>query len=185
MPHIKTVEINEATGELKNIYSKVVGERGKLSNILKIHSLLPKTMMTHLDFYMSIMFDKAGIRRVDAELIAIVVSATNKCDYCVNHHTEALKFFWKDEDKVNQAVEDFRKLDLMEKQNAMLEFAEKLTLYPGKMKEDDVESLRENGFSDEEILSITLITNYFNFVNRVANGLGVDFSEEEIQGYKY
>ena len=67
----------------------------------------------------------------------------------------------------------------------MLEFAEKLTLYPGNMEEDDVKSLRENGYSDEEILSIALITNYFNFVNRVANGLGVDFSEEEMKGYKY
>jgi alkylhydroperoxidase family enzyme len=53
------------------------------------------------------------------------------------------------------------------------------------MKKNDVKGLRENGLSDEEILSITLITNYFNFVNRVANGLGVDLSEEEIQGYKY
>jgi uncharacterized peroxidase-related enzyme len=185
MPHIKTVEIKEAAGELKDIYSKVVGERGKLSNILKIHSLLPKTMITHLDFYMSIMFDKEGIRRADAELIATVVSAANNCDYCVNHHAEALKFYWKDEEKVKQATEDFRKLDLTEKQNAMLEFAEKLTLYPCKMKEDDIKSLREKGFSDEEILSITLITNYFNFVNRVANALGVDFSEEEIKGYKY
>ena len=185
MPHIKTVEVNEAAGELKDIYSKVVGERGKLSNILKIHSLLPKTMITHLDFYMSIMFNKAGIRRADAELIATVVSAANKCEYCVNHHAEALKSYWKDDEKVKQAAEDFRKLDLTEKQNAMLEFAEKLTLHPGEMKEDDVKSLREIGFGDEEILSITLITNYFNFVNRVANGLGVDFSEEEMKGYKY
>lgn len=185
MPHIKTVEVNEAAGELKDIYSKVVGERGKLSNILKIHSLLPKTMITHLDFYMSIMFNKAGIRRADAELIATVVSAANKCEYCVNHHAEALKSYWKDDEKVKQAAEDFRKLDLTEKQNAMLEFAEKLTLHPGEMKEDDVKSLRGIGFGDEEILSITLITNYFNFVNRVANGLGVDFSEEEMKGYKY
>jgi uncharacterized peroxidase-related enzyme len=185
MPHIKTVELNEASGELRDIYSKVVGERGKLSNILKIHSLLPNTMITHLDFYMSIMFDKAGIKRADAELIATVVSAVNKCEYCVNHHAEALKSYWKDEDKVKQVAEDFRKVDLTEKQNAMLEFAEKLTLYPGEMKEDDVNGLREIGLSDEEILSITLITNYFNFVNRVANGLGVDFSEEEIKGYKY
>ena len=185
MPHIKTVELNEASGELKDIYSKVVGERGKLSNILKIHSLLPKTMITHLDFYMSIMFNKAGIRRADAELIAIVVSAANKCEYCVNHHAEALKSYWKDDEKVKQAAEDFRKVNLTEKQNAMLEFAEKLTLYPGEMNGDDVNGLREIGFSDEEILSITLITNYFNFVNRVANSLGVDFSEEEMKGYKY
>jgi uncharacterized peroxidase-related enzyme len=185
MPYIKTVELNEASGELKDIYSKVVGERGKLSNILKIHSLLPNTMITHLDFYMSIMFDNAGIRRADAELIATVVSAANKCEYCVNHHAEALKSYWKDEDKVKQVAEDFRKVDLTEKQNAMLEFSEKLTLYPGEMKEDDVKNLRKIGFSEKEILSITLITNYFNFVNRVANGLGVDFSEEETKGYKY
>jgi uncharacterized peroxidase-related enzyme len=136
MPYIKTLELNEAAGELKDIYSKVVGQRGKLSNILKIHSLLPKTMITHLDFYMSIMFTKEGIRRADAELIAIAVSAANDCDYCVNHHAEALKFYWKNEEKVNQAAEDFRKLDLTEKQKVMLEFAEKLTLYPGNMKED-------------------------------------------------
>jgi uncharacterized peroxidase-related enzyme len=185
MPYLKTVELNEASGELRDIYSKVVGERGKISNILKIHSLLPNTMITHLDFYMSIMFDKAGIKRADAELIATVVSAVNKCEYCVNHHAEALKSYWKDDEKVKQAAEDFRKVDLTEKQNAMLEFAEKLTLHPGEMKEDDVNGLREIDFGDEAILSITLITNYFNFVNRVANGLGVDFSEEEIKGYKY
>ncbi len=104
MPYIKTVELNEASGELKDIYSKVVGERGKLSNILKIHSLLPNTMITHLDFYISIMFNKTGIRRADAELIATVVSAANKCEYCVNHHAEALKSYWKDDDKVKQAA---------------------------------------------------------------------------------
>lgn len=179
------VEADEANEELKEITSKVVGERGKLSNILKIHSLLPKTMISHLDFYMTIMFDKAGIRRADAELIATVVSAANKCAYCINHHAEALKSYWKDDEKVKQAAEDFRKLDLTEKQKAMLEFAEKLTLTPGDMKEEDVKTLRAKGFNDEEILSITLITNYFNFVNRNANALGVDFSEEEMKGYKY
>jgi alkylhydroperoxidase family enzyme len=53
------------------------------------------------------------------------------------------------------------------------------------MTGEDVERLRRTGFSDEEILSINLITSYFNFVNRVAEGLGVEFSEEEVQGYNY
>ncbi|GMR25724.1 MAG: peroxidase-related enzyme [Ignavibacteria bacterium] len=185
MAYIKVVEQNEASGELKEIYSKVVGERGKLSNILKIHSLLPKTMITHLDFYMTIMFNKSGVRRADAELIATVVSALNKCAYCVNHHSEALNSYWKDKEKVKQASEDFRKLDLPVKTKAILEYAEKLTLHPDQMNENDVVILRNNGLTDEEILNVVLIINYFNFVNRVANGLGVDFSEEEMQGYKY
>ena len=185
MPYIKVIEENEASGELKEIYNKVKGERGKVSNILKIHSLLPKTMQTHLDFYMSIMFDKSGLRRADRELIATVVSAANNCAYCVNHHAEALKFYWKDDEKVKQAAKDFRKLNLPDRTKAMLEYAEKLTLHPGEMGEADVEKLWEHGLKDEEILSVTLVTNYFNFVNRVANSLGVEYTEEEMKGYKY
>ena len=170
---------------MKEIYSRVKGERGKLSNILKIHSLLPKTIETHLNLYMSIMFDKSGIKRADRELIAVVVSAANDCEYCVNHHAEALTSYWKDESKVTQAGKDFRRLDLSTKQIAMLEFAEKLTKSVGDMDETDIEKLRSSGFNDEEILSISLVTNYFNFVNRNANALGVEFSEEEVKGYKY
>lgn len=185
MPYIKVVEEQDAESELKDVYNKVKGARGKLSNILKIQSLLPKTITTHLNMYLSIMFDKAGLRREESELIATVVSSLNKCSYCVNHHAEALKHYWKDDKKVSQAAEDFRELNLTEKQTAMLTFAEKLTLHPGEMNKDDVMILKEVGFSDEEILSASLITNYFNFVNRNANALGVEFTEEEMKGYKY
>jgi len=51
--------------------------------------------------------------------------------------------------------------------------------------ENDIDILRQSGFSDEEILNINLITCYFNFVNRIALGLGVTFSKEELFGYNY
>ena len=56
----------------------------------------------------------------------------------------------------------------------MLKYAEKLTLHPTEMEKDDVLLLKENGFSDSAILDINQITGYFNFVNRLANGLGVE-----------
>jgi uncharacterized peroxidase-related enzyme len=185
MPYIKVIAEEDAGTELKETYDRVKGARGKVSNILKIQSLLPRTIEIHLNLYMSIMFDKSGLKRADRELIAVVVSASNDCDYCVNHHAEALLNYWKDETKVAQAGKDFRSLDLSAKQIAMMEFAEKLTKSPGDMEESDIEKLRHNGFNDEEILSISLVTNYFNFVNRNANALGVEFSEEEVKGYKY
>ena len=185
MPYIKVIEEEDAGAELKETYNRIKSARGKVSNILKIHSLLPKTIETHLNLYMSIMFNKSGLKRADRELIAVVVSATNDCDYCVNHHAEALLNYWKDEFKVTQAGKDFRTLDLSKKQTAMLEFAEKLTKSPGDMVESDIEKLKNSGFNDEEILSISLVTNYFNFVNRNALALGVEFSEEEVRGYKY
>ena len=53
------------------------------------------------------------------------------------------------------------------------------------MVEDDAQKLKDAGLTDNEILSITLVTSYFNFVNRNAMALGVEFSEEEMKGYKY
>jgi uncharacterized peroxidase-related enzyme len=65
----------------------------------------------------------------------------------------------------------------------MLRHAAMLTSRPDNAAEDDIERLRAAGFSDEEVLDITLVTAYFNYVNRIALGLGVTFDEDEIRGY--
>ncbi len=56
----------------------------------------------------------------------------------------------------------------------MLDYAVKLTLTPWEMVADDVKRLRERGFSDSAILDINQITGYFAYVNRLADGLGVE-----------
>ncbi len=56
----------------------------------------------------------------------------------------------------------------------MLEYAEKLTLRPWDMTKHDVDELRTAGFSDTAILDINQIAGYFAFVNRLADGLGVE-----------
>jgi alkylhydroperoxidase family enzyme len=61
--------------------------------------------------------------------------------------------------------------------------AEKLTSAPGAMTESDLGELRAVDLSDKDILDLTLIVSYFNFVNRIAVGLGVDFSADEMSGY--
>lgn len=66
---------------------------------------------------------------------------------------------------------------LEEKDRAMLRYVAKLTLVPWNMTEADVEELREQGFSDEAILDICQVAGYFAFVNRLADGLGVELEE--------
>ena len=62
--------------------------------------------------------------------------------------------------------------------------ADKLTTAPEAMTESDLGELRAVGLSDRDILDVTLITAYFNFVNRIALGLGVEFNEDELKGYR-
>ncbi len=186
MPWIREIEEDKAGGKLKEIYENIKKNRGKLSNIMKIQSLMPDVMESHLKLYMDIMFNKnSGITREEKELIAVIVSAINDCPYCVSHHAEALNAYWKDPAKIQQVINDYKTVDLPVRTFAILSYAEKLTLYPGSVDEHDIENLQLHGISDEDILNINLVVSYFNFVNRIANGLGVEHSDEEVKGYVY
>lgn len=71
-------------------------------------------------------------------------------------------------------AEDYITADLSPADRAMLDYARKLTLSPKDMREADVEALRVQGFDDRAIHDICTIAAYFNFVNRMADGLGVE-----------
>jgi alkylhydroperoxidase family enzyme len=55
----------------------------------------------------------------------------------------------------------------------MLDYVAMITLKPAQISEDDIDKLREHGFDDMAILQINLIASWFNYINRVADGLGV------------
>lgn len=185
MPYIKVIDENNAEGKLKEVYNEIISSRGKLSNIMAIHSLLPDTMIKHMDLYKSIMFGKSNLSRELKEMIAVVVSKANNCDYCVNHHAEALNFYWKDDKKLQQFINDFRTIPIGDKLNILLRYAEMLTIDSANIDQSFIDEIKTFGWSDEDILLTNLIASYFNFVNRIALGLGVEFSEEEVKGYKY
>lgn len=185
MAWIKQVNEKDADGKLMEVYDELLNARGKVSNIMKVHSLDANTMKHHLDLYLSIMFNESNITREEKELIAVVVSSLNNCSYCIHHHAEALKNFWDDESKINMLISDYKSIEFPIRVHAILNYAEKLTVTPGLVNEYDVQNLRIHDLSDEDILNVNLIVSYFNFVSRIANGLGVETSEEEVKGYKY
>lgn len=185
MAWIRIVDESEADDELLNVYQQVKGSRGKVSNILAVHSLQPAALQAHMDLYMAIMFGPSGLSREEREMIAVVVSSADRCPYCIQHHASALNHYWRDEDKLALFIDDYRAIDLSSKMEAVLDYAFKLTATPHAMVEADVQRLRDCGLADEDVLTINLIASYFNFVNRVALGLGVAFTANEVEGYKY
>jgi len=185
MSWIQIIEKAESTGKLKEIYDEIEKKRGKISNIMKIHSLNPDAMKKHMDLYLSIMFGSSNLTREEHELIGVVVSTSNCCEYCINHHAEALNHYWKNNEKIQRLIKDYQSVDLPDKRRHMLDYVFKLTKTPYDVKKEDVEELQKSGFSDENILNINLVTSYFNFVNRIALGLGVEFSQDEKAGYNY
>lgn len=184
MSWISEIEIGEADGRLAEIYSDLVEKRGKVSNILKVHSLNPEAMGNHLDLYVTLMFGASGLSRAEREAVAVVVSATNDCAYCVNHHADALRRYVKDEETLSMLTEADGLETLEPRLSNIVRHAEKLTSAPGAMTESDLDELRAVGLKEKDILDLTLIVAYFNFVNRIALGLGVAFTDDELGGYK-
>ncbi len=73
---------------------------------------------------------------------------------------------------------DWRKAKLTEAEYAMLEWAEKLTLSPAMMTDEDIQKLREVGWTDRDVLDIASVSAYFNFRLRMVDGLGLDVADE-------
>jgi uncharacterized peroxidase-related enzyme len=184
MSWIEEVDVSEADGKLAEMYAALIKQRGKVSNILKVHSLNPDAMGDHLDLYMTLMFGQSGLSRAEREAVAVVVSANNDCEYCVSHHAEALRRHIDDENTLNLLMAADGLETLEPRLSNIVRHAEKLTNAPVAMTDSDLDELRTEGLSDRDILDLTLIVAYFNFVNRIALGLGVTFSAEELSGYR-
>ena len=93
-------------------------------------------------------------------------------------HGEFLRQHSDDPQLASHLMHDYTRADLDRQTRGMLDFAVKLTRDPSSMSEEDVKGLRGKGFGDEQILSVVLITCLFNFMTRLADGLGVEFPEQ-------
>ena len=186
MSRIHVIQPEEATGQLKEIYNELIEKRGKIAEVHKIQSLRPKSIVKHMDLYLEIMFSKSELSRAEREMMAVIVSVNNECEYCRLHHGEALNHYWKDQEKINQLINNFQDADLSDRQLALCYFARELTINPGNFEDDSrIEWLKEKEFGDQAVLDATLVVSYFNFVNRMVLALGVEANEDEIKGYKF
>lgn len=99
-------------------------------------------------------------------------------------HAEFLRAASKDDELAARLKDDYRTASLTGEDRLMLEFVEKLTLYPWLMVRTDVVTLRNAGFRDSTILHIVLGSAHFNYLNRMADGIGIRFEYESLVGGK-
>lgn len=81
MAWIKVIDEAEAEGNLKEMYGKMAESSGDVDNILKIHSLNPASLQAHFELYKTLMRGSRDLSRIRREMIAVVASSLNKCEY--------------------------------------------------------------------------------------------------------
>jgi uncharacterized peroxidase-related enzyme len=80
--------------------------------------------------------------------------------------------------------QNYRRATLSPRQKALCKFAEMVTRAPAALRRQDVESLRKHGLSDRDVLDAVEVIAYFNYINRVADALGIDPEPEMREAFR-
>ncbi|MEJ2335887.1 MAG: peroxidase-related enzyme [Gemmatimonadales bacterium] len=186
MSWIETIGYESSSGRLRRIYDRVRGAEGQIDNILRLHSLRPHTLESHLALYKSALHHTGNrLPTWLLEAIGTYVSLLNGCEYCLDHHFAGLRRLLADAERAGAMRTAMETGDLTtafdDREVEILRYAERLTQDPATTTENDIERLRAVGLGDGEILEVNQVTSYFAYANRTVQGLG-GTTEGEVLG---
>jgi len=184
---IKMIEDEDAGGLTKEMYDKARTPHGTVDNVMRCQSLRPHTIAGHMAIYKSVLHNPDNkLPFWFLEVVASYTSIVNECDYSLTHHFTNARRLIKNKEKsdaIYAALKDHKpELCFDNKELALLNYTKKLTSDVAKMEASDMEPLRTAGCDDGEILEVNQVVAYFNYSNRVLNGLGVT-TEGDVVGY--
>lgn len=186
MSWIEIIPYSSAKGKLKKLYNRVKGPENNVDNIMLAHGLRPHSMEGHMVLYKNVIHNRNNtVPKWFLETIGAYVSFLNKCDYCIHHHSEGLKKILNNIEKHKTILSSLQTEEFYNffdsKYTEALNYAKLLTVKPTKVSENNIQKLKETGFSDGEILEINQVVSYFNYANRTVLGLGIT-TEGDILG---
>ena len=184
---IKMIADEDASPDLLEALDAARAPSGTVGNVMRVHSLRPNTMRGHQTLYKAALHDDANtVPMWFQEVIASYTSILNSCAYSLTNHWANAAHLIGDADRaatVKAALDSDRPEEAFDgAELAALRYVRKLTVSPGAIEKSDVDAVRVEGYDDGEILEINQICAYFNYANRLLNGLGVSL-EGDIVGY--
>jgi uncharacterized peroxidase-related enzyme len=159
----------ELTPEMAAYFAKCEEKLGFVPNVLKAYAFDMTKLTAFVAMYNDLMLAPSGLSKLEREMIAVAVSAHNRCYYCLVAHGAAVRQLSGDPPLGELMVMNFRVARLSRRERAMLDFAVKLTAEPWLIEEEDRARLRSAGFSDRDIWDIAAVASFFNMTNRVAS----------------
>ena len=159
----------ELTPEMAAYFAKCEEKLGFVPNVLKAYAFAMPKLSAFVAMYNDLMLAPSGLSKLEREMIAVAVSAHNRCYYCLVAHGAAVRQLSGDPPLGELMIMNYRAARLSGRERAMLDFAVKLTGEPWLMEEEDRARLRRAGFSDRDIWDIVSVAGFFNMTNRVAS----------------
>ena len=174
MAWVRIVERSEAEGTLREAYEWQAERLGEPTEFTMVGSLYPDLVLERLRLYKVVEACPSALHQVERQLAAYVVSLLNHTTHCGSGLKIKLDDLSADE-RIVAAVEADPAAPStgIERLDAICAYAAKLTSTPAAMVEADVVRLRSVGLDDLDIVDLNNLVAYYNYLNRVSNGLGL------------
>ena len=150
------------------------------ATFLDMVNTFAEPMRRLIDFEHALLRGPSPLSAAQRELIGAYTSGVNDCDYCFRSHQATAANFGIEESLLDAMVDDLDSAPIEEKMKPLLRYARKLTKTPAKMTEADAAAAYDAGWNDEALFRATAVCAYFNFANRLADGSGLDASDQKL-----
>ena len=164
-------EMDPMPDNIRKYFKLCEDKLGLVPNVLKAYAFNETKLNAFTDMYNDLMLGESNITPLEREMIAVVVSSINRCYYCLVAHGNSVRKLSKNPELGEQMAINYRLADLKPNQRAMMDFAVKMTEESYKIEEFDRQTLRDNGYSDQDIWDIASIASFFNMSNRMASAI--------------
>ena len=146
---------------------------GFVPNVFLALAHRPDEFRAFFAYHDALMLKESGLSKAEREMIVVVTSAANQCEYCVVAHGAILRIFAKAPMIADQIAVNYRKAPLTARQRAILDFALVVALRSHEIEEPHFEQLAAHGISREDAWDIGAIAALFALSNRMANLAGM------------
>jgi len=171
-------DIAQLPQDMRDRILAVQEKAGFVPNVFLALAQRPAEWRAFFAYHDALMEKEGGLTKTEREMIVVATSGANQCPYCVVAHGAILRIRSKNPLLADQVAVNYRKADITPRQKAMLDFAMKVSLHSEEISEADFETLRGQGFSDDEIWDIAAISALFALSNRMANFTNMRPNEE-------
>ena len=164
--------------ETRTLLAKARRNVGFLPNVFAAFTIRPGHLLHWIRHFNAIMRGESVLTPGEREMIGVVVSAENRCLYCLVSHGAELRQQTGDLQLAEQIGFDYRRAPLDERPRAMLDYAVKIPPTPVACSPADIAHLRSLGFADQTIFDIAETAAMYNFTNRLASATGMQPNAE-------
>ncbi|MCP3934412.1 MAG: peroxidase-related enzyme [Actinomycetia bacterium] len=161
--------LDEMPDDIRTMIEQVQEKSGFIPNVFLALAHRPAEFRAFFALHDALMDKSDGLSKAEREMIVVATSAVNECLYCVVAHGAILRIRAKNPHIADQVAINPFKADVTERERHMLDFALHVCGDAGSISDDDLQAMRNNGFTDDEIWDIGAITAFFGMSNRLAN----------------